>query len=464
LIAPGHSVFCTAARTSGLLAQEQLEQVLAAVRAMGGDSEITDDQIAAVAVEQGLLNRWQAEQLLQGRTKFTLGQYQILDSLGQGGMGHVFKAEHSMLGRLEAVKVLPISKMTPETIASFRREIRAHAQLNHPNLVRLSYAGQDGSTYFFVTEFVPGSDLRKLVRKKGRLNLYEAATIISQAAQGLKHAHENGLVHRDVKPGNLLVTPDGHTKVADLGLAGYHDDELNGEDPRAGRIVGTADYLAPETIRNPGEVSPVSDIYSLGCTLYYAVTGKVLFPGGTTRDKLRRHCEEMPITPLRFNADLDEAFLDVLAGMLEKEPAKRIPTADEVIRRLAPWTLQAVPISVHEAGVSDVPNGSQFSSSSLDGVVQPPPFVPPTRFADSGTSSSTESQLHETLPLEEELTGSPWYRPLSWQLRIVRSKFGHLVHQMRTSPELRGEMLALILLAAAVLILVVLAAAIFFSR
>lgn len=454
MIALDHSVFCTAARASGLLAQEQLEQVLAAVRAATGEGELTDEQIAAQAVELGLLNRWQTEQLRQGRTKFTLGQYRILDSLGQGGMGHVFKAEHSMLGRLEAVKVLPISKMTPESIASFRREIRAHAQLDHPNLVRLSYAGQDGSTYFFVTEFVPGSDLRKLVRKKGRLNLYEAATVISQAAQGLKHAHENGLVHRDIKPGNLLVTPDGHTKVADLGLAGYHDDELNGEDPRAGRIVGTADYLAPETVRNPGEVSPISDIYSLGCTLYYAVTGKVPFPGGTTRDKLRRHCEEMPITPLRFNPELDETFLDVLAGMLEKDPAKRIPTADEVIRRLSPWTLHAVPMSVHEAGVSDTPHSSQFSSSSLDGVVQPPPFVPP---GDLATSSSTESQLHETLPLDEDLA-----RPsrLFWPRRMLRG----VIERWRNSPEGRGEVLALLLLTAVMLILALLVTAIALSR
>lgn len=338
------SLFCGAALVSELLTQEQLDDV---VRAAGAKTpgpplpvdQLEDDQIAQTAIELGYLNLWQIEQLKAGRTKFTLGPYHIIDSIGQGGMGHVFKGEHAMLGRIEAVKVLPKSKTTPESIASFQREIRAQAQLDHPNLVRLSYAGQEGATYFFVTEYVPGTDLRRLVRRNGRLTMQEAATIISQTANGLQHAHERGLVHRDIKPGNLLVTPEGRTKVTDLGLAGFlNEEESDSPDPRAGKIVGTADYLAPETIRTPNDVRPTGDIYALGCTLYYAVTGKVPFPGGTTADKLRRHLEETPYNPLRFNPDLDEDFLEIMADMMEKDPAKRIQTAKELVRRLAPWT------------------------------------------------------------------------------------------------------------------------------
>jgi serine/threonine protein kinase len=342
-----NSVFREAALVSGLLSKEQLDEALrAAAAATPGPppstNQIDDAHLAAKAVELTLINPWQAQQLKAGRTKFTLGPYHIIDSIGRGGMGHVFQAEHAMLGRIEAVKVLPKSRSTPESIANFQREIRAQAQLDHPNLVRLSYAGQEGATYFFVTEFVPGADLRRLVRRNGRLTMQQAATIISQAAEGLQHAHQQGLVHRDVKPGNLLVTPGGETKVTDLGLAGFLEEDIE-DNPHAGKIVGTADYLSPEVLRSPGEMSPLSDIYSLGCTMYYAVTGKVPFPGGTTADKLRRHCEETPLHPRRFNPDLDDSFLNVLGDMMDKDPKRRIQSAGEVIRQLAPWTLDVVP-------------------------------------------------------------------------------------------------------------------------
>jgi serine/threonine protein kinase len=232
--------------------------------------------------------------------------------------------------------VLPRSRATPDAIQGFTREIRASAQLDHENLVRAYDAGHDGNVYFLVCEYVPGADLRRLIRRYGRLTLQQSATIISQVARGLEHAHQRGLVHRDVKPGNVLVTPAGKAKLSDLGLAGFHED-LGSSDPRAGKIVGTADYLSPEQIIAPRTVTSASDIYSLGCTLYYAVTGKVPFPGGNTRDKLRRHCEDTPLNPRRFNPELDDEYLAVLCDMMEKHPARRIPTAAQVIERLAPW-------------------------------------------------------------------------------------------------------------------------------
>ena len=149
-------------------------------------------------IELGYLNRWQVGQLLQGNTKFTLGSYQILDAIGKGGMGYVFKGEHILLGRTEAIKVLPKEQTTTSSIASFCHEIRALAHLDHPNLVRLTYADKDGETYFLVTEYVPGTNLRRLVRNHGPLSAQSAAMIIIQAAQGLQHAHQHGLgFHRD---------------------------------------------------------------------------------------------------------------------------------------------------------------------------------------------------------------------------------------------------------------------------
>ncbi len=279
------SIFRRSARASGLLSAEDFRAVEELLRAKDPNpavvTEFGDAQLAAELVSMGRLNRWQAEQLKAGRSKFNLGPYQIIDSIGQGGMGQVFKAEHTMMGRTVAIKVLPRHKSTKEAIESFTREIRAQAQLDHENLVQAFDAGYD-NVYFLVTEFVPGTDLRKFVRLRGRLSMQEAATIISQAAAGLGHAHSRGLIHRDVKPGNLLVTTDGHTKVSDLGLAGFlgADDE---DDPRNGKVVGTADYLSPEQVLSPREVNGTSDVYALGCTLYYAVTGKVVFPGGSAR-------------------------------------------------------------------------------------------------------------------------------------------------------------------------------------
>ena len=333
------SVLCNAALASGLLSQQQIDDAVSLAASSASAGPVTDELLGQRMVDLGYLNRWQVEQLKEGRTKFNLGPYRIVNAIGQGGMGHVFKAEHKLLGRIEAIKVLPKAKSTPEAVAAFQREIRAQAQLDHPNLVRVSYADYEGDTYFFVTEYVPGTDLRKLVRRNGPLQYPIAATIISQAAEGLQYAHRRGLVHRDVKPGNLLVTPDGRTKMTDLGLAWFLMEELEAgaQATKPNSLVGTADYLAPETIREPHKILPVSDVYSLGCTLYYAVTGKVPFPGGNTADKIHRHLNETPLNPLHFNPDLPPGFCDLIAAMMEKDPDKRVPTAAAVVEILRPW-------------------------------------------------------------------------------------------------------------------------------
>ncbi|MCY2974909.1 MAG: serine/threonine-protein kinase [Planctomycetota bacterium] len=298
-------------------------------------NSLPDRLIADLLVEQSILTRYQSDQLCSGRTKLSLGPYIITDWIGQGGMGQVFKAVHQVMGRECAVKVLPIHKATPETLQSFRREIRMQAQLDCPYLVRAYDAGQDGNVHYLVAEYVPGMDLRRLIKSRGPLPIQQAAGIIMQAALGLQHAHEQGLIHRDVKPGNILVTPEGIAKVSDVGLAGFASDLS--DDPRAGKIVGTADYLSPEQIRTPLLVQPVSDIYSLGCTLYYAICGKVPFPGGDTQSKIRRHLSETPWHPRKFQPDLTEEFVDIIADLMEKDPRERTQTAAEVAARLEPW-------------------------------------------------------------------------------------------------------------------------------
>lgn len=327
---------------SRLLSAEQLNEARALVRQaeLAGSANLAlprDQRLAEKLVEAGRLNPWQAKQLLEGRSKFNLGPYWIIDYLGRGGMGQVFKARHEVLERVVAVKVLPHGKSTPEDIANFTREIHAQAKLNHPNLVRALDAGEDGNVHYLVTEYVPGTDLRKWVRTNGPLSMADAAAIISQVSGALHYAHQQGLIHRDVKPGNVLVTPDGVAKLSDLGLAG----PLKGgaeADPRFGRIVGTADYLSPDHIEAPWNPTPAWDIYALGCTLYYAVTGKVPFPGGTTADKVRGHLELRPLDPRRLNPRLSDPFVELMADMMAKDPAERIQSAAEVVGHLAPWT------------------------------------------------------------------------------------------------------------------------------
>jgi serine/threonine protein kinase len=334
------SAFERAALASRLLTQEQIDAAWAAVEPLDADPASAllsaDERLANELVNRDALNRWQAQQLLAGRSKFNLGPYWIIDSIGRGGMGHVFKARDEVLGRIVAVKVLPRNRATPEAIANFNREIEIQARLNHPNLVRAIDGGEDGNVYYLVTEYVPGTDLRKLVRGKGPLSMESAASIVAQVAAGLQHAHDKGLVHRDVKPGNILVTPDGQAKLLDLGLAGPLGGDVE-NDPRWGRIVGTADYLSPDHIQSPWDPTPAWDIYSLGCTLYYAVTGKVPFPGGSTADKANAHLKLRPLDPGRLNPNLSPLFVEVLADMMAKDPKERIASAAEVAARLAPW-------------------------------------------------------------------------------------------------------------------------------
>jgi serine/threonine protein kinase len=388
------SKFKETALASELVSEEQIRQAInLIVKGKSRDSatEVSEKKLAQKLVEMNVISAYQADQLLTGRTKLNLGPYIITDWIGQGGMGQVFKAIHEMLGRESAVKVLPLHKTTPEAIENFRREIRAQAQLNHSNLVQAFDAGEDGNVHYLVVEYVPGTDLRRLVRSKGKLSVQQAANIIKQSAEGLAHAHESKLIHRDIKPGNILVTPDGVAKLSDLGLAFYLNDP---NDPRAGKIVGTADYLSPEQIRTPTNITSASDIYSLGCTLYYAVTGKVPFPGGTPKSKARRHLEETPWHPRRFNEEVSDDFVDLIGDMMEKDPKERIQTATEVAERLAPWAADDSPLLREDMG--DRPRWTPEPLGSPDSQ-DTDPNDEVTEMAMQDISDTHQSSIHGTI-------------------------------------------------------------------
>lgn len=370
------------------MTKEQLARADEQLRAARG-GPVSEEELINFLVQQGVVTGYQAAQLRAGRTKLNLGPYLVTDYIDKGGMGQVYKAVHKVMGRVVAVKVLPLYKATPEAIATFMREIRMQAQLDHPNLVRAYDAGQDGRVYYLVTEYVPGTDLRRLVRTQGPLTMRQAASVIMQAALGLAYAHARGLIHRDIKPGNILVTPDGLAKLSDLGLAGFIHEV--GEGTSAGRIVGTPDYVAPELIEDSSHIAPVNDIYSLGCTLYYAITGKVPFPGGTTADKLRRHRSETPWHPRRFNPDVSEEFVEIIADMMAKNPLERIASAEEVAARLEPW---ASDLSIFPA--------SQLTKSPW----MPPPL--PSGLEDMQETNDVPAELEPDSSRPESLPASQW--------------------------------------------------------
>jgi serine/threonine protein kinase len=275
-------------RDTGILDPAQMEEVAHALQARFANHH----DLAEELVLRGWLTAYQAEQILLGRgPDLLLGSYLLLDCLGQGGMGHVFKARHRTMNRVVAVKVIRKERLADDNaIERFRREARAAARLVHPNIVYVYDFDRVNETHFLVMQFVAGTDLAKLVKANGPLPVNKARNYIRQVALALQHAHEHGLVHRDIKPSNLLLTTKGEeVKVLDFGLALFQHvsgmEETASELTFTGQVMGTPDYMAPEQALESHEVDIRADIYSLGCTFYYLLTGQPPFPGGPWRRK-----------------------------------------------------------------------------------------------------------------------------------------------------------------------------------
>jgi serine/threonine protein kinase len=308
-----------------------------------GDPTLAGDALAAAAalVAAGLVTRFQAKQLMAGRADLlAIGPYRVLDEIGRGGMGVVYLAEHPTLRRKAAVKV-PTAGLgeTPVARARFVREARVAAALDHPNVVRLFDVGQTNDGNFIAMEYIDGRTLGRVIADDGPLDPAVACGYVAQAAAGLQAAHERGLVHRDIKPANLMVDQAGTVKVLDLGLARSTEDpadQLTGRlDPDA--LLGTADYIAPEQALNSPNLDIRADIYALGATFFYLLTGRTPFEGTTTRKLVQRQLSSAPlVTTLR--SDVPAGIAEVVAGMMARNPADRYQTPAEVIEALAPWT------------------------------------------------------------------------------------------------------------------------------
>jgi serine/threonine protein kinase len=331
---------------SGLLEKNALDAYCKEI-SKAGTNLVTPREWADALIRAGMLTSFQAEKLLTGRWRGFLisGKYRLLDRLGSGGMGAVYLCEHVMMGRRVALKVLPINQAEdPASLARFYREARAVARLDHPNIVRAHDIDKEDKLHFLVLEFIDGCNLHEFVKRNGTLSVPRAAHYIRQAALGLDHANQAGLVHRDIKPGNLLLDRQGVVKVLDMGLARFFDDDGGAfvKEYEEGYVIGTADYLAPEqTVDNRVDIR--ADIYSLGGTLYYMLVGKSPFQDGTVHQKMIWHQVRQPKPVCCVRSDVPPELIRVLDKMMAKEPSRRFQTPGELIDALARFVPAVVP-------------------------------------------------------------------------------------------------------------------------
>jgi eukaryotic-like serine/threonine-protein kinase len=400
---------------SGLLDREEIERALEGLPPTERAKTIARHLIAT-----GKLTKFQAERLLVGKTDgFQLGQYRVLEELGRGGMGRVYKAMHQIMGRSVALKVLaPELTRTARARELFQKEVRAVARLNHANIVMSYDANQAGDRCFLVMEFVDGPSLSQLVREQGPLPIEQACEYVRQAAIGLDHAHELGFVHRDIKPSNILVQQVAlgpQVKILDFGLAIMTvGDEAAGELPANAphTVLGTPDYVSPEQAKNHRQVDGRSDLYSLGCTFYFLLTGEVPFPGGTPLEKIVRHSSEAPTSVQTRRPEVPDAVANVVHKLLAKNPVWRYQRAGELAAELsalvsgkADWSAPARP-KVRSRSESMISLASGDDASEILDVDEPSSSTLPTAAMSTRETPVARRSPGRTRPKQKLLW--PW--------------------------------------------------------
>jgi serine/threonine protein kinase len=361
--------FLETVRKSGLVEDARLEEATAA---WPDRTAPLPDELVQSLIDDEVLTKWQTDQLRKGRHKgFVLGKYRLLRLIGAGGMSSVYLAEHTTLQSKVAIKVLPIKRVDQSSyLARFEREAQTSARLSHPNIVRAFDLDTSGSIHFIVMEFVDGVDLHAKVKQDGPLPLRQAVDYTRQAALGLQHAHEEGLVHRDIKPANLILDARGTVKILDLGLAfakGEDDTSLTQE--HGEKVLGTADYLSPEQARDSHKADARSDIYALGCTFHYLLTGRPPFAKGSLAERIQAHLRTPPPNLLDERSDTPPALVELYFRMMEKHPEGRPQTAGEVAASLAAWL-------------------ATNDQANLQGRPEPPRRAPPRRTPAPGSGAA----------------------------------------------------------------------------
>ncbi len=286
----------------------------------------------------GMLTKFQTDWIMTGEfEEFHCGDYRVVDILGTGGMGWLYVAVNESTGEKAAVKVIA-KMMENDYLTRFKLEAKAGLALNHPNIVRTLKLGETNEIWYMAMELVEGIAVQELIGRQGCIPWPQACSLIAQAAAGLQHAHERGLIHRDVKPGNLLVKKNGTVKVLDFGLAlmkGSEEEFMLTMIAGQG-CVGTADYIAPEQTIDSFSVGPAADIYSLGCTLYCALTGMVPFPGESVAKKLRAHRTKTARPVREIKPEVPVAVAAIVDKMMARKPSDRFASAAEVLAALQP--------------------------------------------------------------------------------------------------------------------------------
>ncbi|MBA2116156.1 serine/threonine protein kinase [Bremerella alba] len=451
----------------GILSQAELDSVS---DHRPEQSEMPDPRtLAAQLVQEGKLTQYQATALLRGEPELLIDKYLIVDLIDVGGMGMVFKAIHRSMDRVVAVKIIsPKMLGSSDHVKRFRREVRVAATLEHPNVVRSYDADESRGINFLVMEYVRGKNLRQIIRESGPMSLSQAVDSIRQAAVGLDYAHQHGVIHRDIKPGNLLLNTQDTIKILDLGLAhvdeslmqfdksGVHrrDSSLaESEITTAGMVLGTASFMAPEQSLNSHLVDARTDVYSLGCTLFYLLTGDPVYQGDTVFQVLVRHREsEIPII-CEIRADVPQSVNAVFQQMVAKEPADRFQSMQEVVEAIDACNITAPnpkpsrlsrdrAENVQERAdrpASTIPSITSRNRSMLIGVLSVlaltiflalilSPIFMPQRYGKSSENSPT---LTESIAAADLLATGDW----TWRIQenlgpIVNSKHFELSADM----------------------------------
>ncbi len=334
---------------------------------------ITPEAIVQWLIGRQWITEWQAEKLLQGKHRgFALGQYVIQDKVARGGMSTIYAGRHRETGELHALKVLPLSKTYKASyLPRFRREAELAGRLVHPNIVRVYQIHQESDgrhdVYFMAMELLPGRDLFDLVNEQGALPCRHAARFIRQAAFGLQFAHDAGLVHRDVKPGNLFLHDDGNIRLLDLGLANDFESDESLTREYNERVLGTADYLSPEQAIDSHLADARSDIYSLGCTFYFLLTGRPPFYEGSLTQRILAHQTRTPEPVHTFRSDVPSPLIDLLSDMLQKDCRQRVQSAAAVADRLGAWLLSVADDPRHDVAPSLLKPTPHSSVATNDG-------------------------------------------------------------------------------------------------
>ena len=317
----------------GLVTSDELDEALelaAKRRELDPSLSVADVLVVEDMITRRQLDRVRGEYETDKNSQQIPG-YKILRKLGAGAMATVFLARQLSLDRLVAIKVLPKRFSANESfIERFYREGRAAAKLNDSNVVQAYDVGQAGEHHYFVMEYVDGETVYDAIKQEKRISERAALKILKQVASALKHAHERGFIHRDIKPKNIMIASNGTVKLADLGLARALSDQQLAES-EAGRAYGTPFYISPEQIRGRVQIGPEADIYGLGATMYHMVTGKVPFEGRTPSQVMHRHLKDDLVPPDHVNSKLSAGTAQIIEMMLEKRPSDRYGTASDLI-------------------------------------------------------------------------------------------------------------------------------------